>query len=839
MTPDQRRLERHAADSAIVRLWESLVPLTSINSFLQTGAHPDDETSRLLARLAKGDGVRVGYACAVRGEGGQNAIGTEARNELGVLRTREMEGAAATLGMTLYWLNEEFDGAIFDFGLSKSADEAFRHWGRERTLERLVRAIRTFRPDVMAPTFLDVPGQHGHHRAVTVATEEAFHLAADPAAFPDHLHDGLLPWQVKKLYLPAWSGAGAAYDDTEPPPNATLTVPVGGFDSVLGATYAQIAQWSRASHRSQGMGRWVAEGAESVPLHRLACAIDAPADERGLFDGLPTTLAALADEVAAPDVATPLRAAQQAIAVALTLFPDGRSVAAAVHTALAAVRAAADALTESGASGPSGDAAIDIAHLLAIKERQLCHASRCACLLVTRLQADRPVVCPGDTVGLTLTVYRGGAVDLDAVSLDLAVPRGWTVERDGPAATALDQGATLAARFRVTVPVDADEVHAYTFATDPLAPGGPASGRVGYAVDGVAVEVGVATEEPLAVLPAVAASAEPAAAAYNLARGGPLTIAATATNHGTAGVDARLALTPPVGWRVVPSDASPHLPPAASDGATFTVTPPDYLAPGRHVLPVTIDGVAARSVRTIAHGHLRTAHVVTPATVTVQAMTVALPPALKVGYVDGGSDRVHVGLRQIGVDVELLDAEALARGDLGRYDTIVVGIFAYRTRPDLLAANERIKDFVARGGNLVTQYHRPWDAWDPETVPPHYLKIGQPSLRWRVTDQAAAVTHLVPDHPLLTHPNEIGADDWADWVKERGLYFAADWAPDYTALLAMADPGEAPLKGALLTARYGRGRHTHTSLILHYQMAFLVPGAFRMMANLITSPERG
>ncbi|MHA1572177.1 MAG: PIG-L family deacetylase, partial [Alphaproteobacteria bacterium] len=144
--------------------------------------------------------------------------------------------------------------------------------------------------------------------------------------------------------------------------------------------------------------------------------------------------------------------------------------------------------------------------------------------------------------------------------------------------------------------------------------------------------------------------------------------------------------------------------------------------------------------------------------------------------------------------------------------------------------------FVEAGGNLITLYHRPWDNWDPQHVPPRYLKIGQPSLRWRVTDARAEVTILAPGHLLLNTPNHIGPADWADWVKERGLYFAAEWDDAYTPLIAMADKGEAPLKGALLSARLGQGRHTHTGLILHYQMDFLVPGAFRLFANMIAKP---
>ena len=169
-------------------------------------------------------------------------------------------------------------------------------------------------------------------------------------------------------------------------------------------------------------------------------------------------------------------------------------------------------------------------------------------------------------------------------------------------------------------------------------------------------------------------------------------------------------------------------------------------------------------------------------------------------------------------------------------DTLVVGIFAMRARPALKNAMPLVHRWVEEGGNLVTLYHRPWDDWDPDTVPPRRLEIGKPSLRWRVTDENAQVTHLLPEHPLLTTPNRITDEDWKDWHKERGLYFAKSWDEAYEPLLSMADPDEAAHEGALLSARIGKGRHTHVALILHHQMEKLVPGAFRLMANLVARP---
>ncbi len=840
MTPSQLRIMRQASQSAIASLWDSLVPLRSVGSFMQTGAHPDDETSRLLARLSRGDGVRVSYVCAVRGEGGQNDIGTELRATLGVLRTREMEQAAKVLDMQLYWLNEEFDGPIFDFGLSKSATETFEHWGRERTVAGLVRAIRTERPDVMAPTFLDIPGQHGHHRAITVATEEAIALAADPNAFPQQLAAGLRPWQVKKFYLPAWSGAGGAYDDEVPPPNATLSVDVGKFDPVHGATYAQIAQWSRVFHRTQGMGHWAEAKPDSVPLHRKYCALDnIPETETGIFDGLPRTLTDLAGLTADAALAGHLVAAQAAIDAAFAAFPANTGVAEALHRALGRIRAASEKL-----QADDTEIARDIAHRLTIKQEQLCRASFNACLLICHAEADRYELSPGETTTVNLSVFAGADIAISGLSLCLDVTDGWHAESAGVTAASLAAGNRLTAALRVSAPGDAAFFFPYRFHTRPDRADDPVAGSLTYTAGGQRITVPVALEQTLAVLPPVSLEIEPTGVIHNIqGPASPLVIDVKALSNIASEIDTTVRLRVPHGWAVAPAAVPVSLAaPGAVASASFTLTPP-AATPGTH--RTTIDVVATRenaaaarsdrTVRPVAYPHIRNSYRVMPARVTVQSLS-ALVPDVKVGYVDSGSDRAHYWLRQLGVRVDLLPGDFLATGDLQHYDTIVIGIFGFRSRPDALAAIARLHDFVEAGGNLITLYHRPWDNWDPQRTPPRYLKIGQPSLRWRVTDPAAQVSVLAPDHPLLTTPNTIGPADWADWVKERGLYFASAWDDAYTPLVAMADPGEEPHQGALLSARIGKGRHTHTGLILHYQMDFLVPGAFRLFANMIAKP---
>jgi hypothetical protein len=246
-----------------------------------------------------------------------------------------------------------------------------------------------------------------------------------------------------------------------------------------------------------------------------------------------------------------------------------------------------------------------------------------------------------------------------------------------------------------------------------------------------------------------------------------------------------------------------------------------------------LDGAPAFTLHRSRHAHVGAVVRPAPAVVDILSVAAALPEGARIAYIGGGNDRVGEWLGRLGLTVETLGEGALGAADLARFTTVVVGIFALRARADLRAALPRLHGWVQEGGHLVTLYHRPWDDWDERTTPLAPLAIGQPSLRWRVTDPAAPVTVLAPDAPLLCRPNRIGAADWQGWVKERGLYFAARWDEAYAPLLAMSDAGEAPLAGALLSGRFGRGRHTHVSLALHTQLDALVPGAFRLLANLV------
>ncbi len=776
-TQDQMRLRDDRERPRILQLWWALRPLTSVVRFMNTGAHPDDEITSMLAALAYRDGINLSYACSTRGEGGQNDIGTEAGLDLGALRTREMERACDVLNMRMYWHSETPEDSITDFGFSKSGVETLAKWGKDRTLARFVEIIRTDKPDIICPTFLDVPGQHGHHRAMTEAAHLVMAAAADPG-----FASNLPPWQVAKMYLPAWSGAGQAYDDDLPPPPATLTIPGKDKDPVSGWSWERIGQQSRAYHRTQGMGRWVPAGAgRDWPLHLVQSHVAGP--DETLWSGLPRRVADLADLPEAAPIADNLRAAGAAIDAAVAGFPAFEAVDQAATDALHQIKAAILACPDT--------AKPMILHRLEAKQDQLGQVLRWAKGVELRARTSDVWLHPGDSTDLEIELDKGGA----DVSVSVDLPAGWQVS-DG----------------HLSITADAALSDPYRSSYDPIVPSAPA-----LVLDLGPTQTRVAFEAPPVVLPAVLADLSPARAVLNTRQ--PKRTLSVALS-GLRPTDAEATLDVPDGWQTRRTDRG------------FDITLPEEVETGHYDLPLRLDGQPAKTVRRIAHDHVDPTARAEVAQVRVLVADVALPKA-RIGYIGSGNDQVGDWLAAMGMDVTAVDDADLSNDEtLAGFDSLVIGIFAMRFRSGLADAMPRIHRWVEQGGTLVTLYHRPWDNWDPLTIPPRPLEIGMPSLRWRVTDETAKVTHLV-DHPVLRQPNRIGPATWEGWVKERGLYFAKSWDAAYTPLLEMADPDEAPHRGSLLLADIGAGRHVHTSLILHHQMANLVPGAFHLMANLV------
>ncbi|PQA75275.1 PIG-L family deacetylase [Brucella oryzae] len=793
MLTARQRIERQKSSPALVRLHRALSRLRSTVTLMHTGAHPDDEQSGLMAYMRFELGMRVVIACSTRGEGGQNALGPERGGALGVIRSREMEEAARILDCDVHWLGHGPDDSVHDFGFSKDGDGTFAHWGEEKTVERLVRAYRTERPDIVLPTFLDVPGQHGHHRAMTRAAEMAIQLAADPNAFPEHFAEGLTPWQVAKFYLPAWSGGGDTYDDELPPPDTTLMIHAAGRDPATGADFDRIGEWSRACHATQGMGHWPEMPKVEWPLHLK---LPNSHSETTIIDGLPDTLAALAEiNGLALESRKQLRDAHSSIEQAMTAFPDREAI---VKNLVEAAKSLKAFLT----SAPE-DFLVQHRHRLERKLREIDAALIEATSLFERVYLDEPILPRGGETRLVVE-YGPGAVEI-AATAEAILPQGCSItgEHRMP-------GREILA---VTLARDAALSPLFEPAWRSLGGNGQAFIRLKAQFDGHLAECSFDLEEPLAIVPPVSLKIAPPAIVISGQRG-PLPIELLA--HGPA---KQITFASSNGWEV------------KVDGSNAFLHGPSDPAPGLTCLPASVDGIPAWQTHIASYPHIGKNVWREPAVLPILALDVKLPDA-RIGYIGNGADNVGLWLKRMGLDVTDIEPHHLA-GDLSGFTTIVVGIFSFGVRNDLAAATEKLHRFVENGGHLVTLYHRPSDGWHPDRTPPRRLTIGSPSLRWRVTNPCAAVTVLAPDHPLLVAPNIIDRDDWEGWHKERGLYFASAWDDAYQPLLSMHDEGEQPLFGALVSAQIGKGRHTHTSLVLHHQLDKLVPGAFRLIANLV------
>ncbi|MDA8352940.1 MAG: NEW3 domain-containing protein [Firmicutes bacterium] len=810
-----------ARDQQDEALWKVLRPLDKVVSFMNTGAHPDDEFSALLAWLSLGQGVRTSSLLANRGEGGQNEIGDELGNGLGIIRTRELQEAAKVLGTDLFLLSEEINDPIYDFGFSKSPEETLNKWGKKVVYERLIRRIREQRPDILMPSFRDVSSQHGHHRAITRLSLKAFHDAADPKVFPEHLKQGLRPWQIKKLYL-------RGTEEQE-----TLRFNIGKKDPVYGLTYPQLGEESRKLHKSQGMGRDLPAEDYFVSLEKVRSASGTTGKESSIFEGIPVTFADLAASISETDLSKRLISLQKKLEAAQVAYPDRPAVTEKVQTALRMTRQLIETVRSHQLNPHQKE---DLLFRLQVKEKQLQKASAVASNITADLSVADPVLTRGDDTQVTLSLHNDSASDLTDLTIQPILPDGWKATTEPFSGKKVASGEEKAVHFNVSTPKDADYFDPYQSSA--------IRAKVQYRLQGIEVTRTVSVnpvQQTIALLPDWGMQLQPNATIVNTEKAADAKdITVKVTNYkdrpNRGGVQPQL----PEGWKAIPAVQPVSFTRSGEEKKlTFRITPPEGVSPDRYSIDFTAEVEGKRlqkKVQPIAYDHIGTSYLITDARMPIQAFPLQSVEGLKVGYVDSGFDQVPAHLREAGLDVTLVTEDDLATGDLSRFDTIVVGIRAYLSREDLLEHNDRLLEYVKEGGHVVMQYHKPEDNWSKERAP-YPITPGQPSIEWRVTDETAPVTILKPEHPLFHAPNEITEKDFQGWVQERGLYFPSQWASAYTPLLSMADPGEEPFQGGLLVTDYGEGSYIYSSLVWYRQIQNQVPGGYRMFVNLISYPH--
>ncbi|CAN5327047.1 PIG-L family deacetylase [soil metagenome] len=835
------------AYSGAVELGLALRRLGTTARVLMIGAHPDDEYTPLLAELALKRGADVAYLSLTRGEGGQNGVGPELGPALGLLRTEELLAARRVDGAT------QFFSRAYDFGYSKNAEEAFRHWPRDSLLADVVGVVRVYRPDVIVSVFSGTPADgHGQHQVAGILAREAFRVAGDPTRFPAQLAAGLRPWNPRKLYQALWRDTASA----------TLRVPVGGLDPLLGRSPYQVALASRGLHRSQDMARAEPPGPRTAYLRRLdvRAASPVPADS-GFFASVDTRLDA--GRLPASERRRVGRVLDGYLATARRLraeFNPLRPWALLPELArqVERLRAAVALL-----AGDTAAAAAELRFRLAAERADVRTALARAAGIELDAVTSREQVVSGDTFAVTASVWNGGDAEVRLAELAPELPAGWAAEPLDPLPPAVAPGALVTRRFRVRVAADAPPSEAY-FLRRPLDGdlyvwpndwsvrarpfGSPpvtvrtrlevAGTDLALAAEATASEVDPRSGErrlPLRVVPEAWVAVTPATTVLSTAPGASDTllvrVEVTAAKPDVAGT-VRLDL--PAGWSSTPDTASLRFAGAGDRGtAEFTVRAPRATAPGSYPVGAVFevgDGKRfTRGYQLVDYPHVAPQPLYHPAVTMVEAFDLRVPRQRRVAYVTGAGEAGPEVLAPLGIAPTVLDEAALERGDLDRFDVIVLGSRAYEVRPDLAAANSRLLDWVRRGGTLIVQYNK--YEYVEGGFAPYPLAFDRP--HDRVTDEAAAVQLLEPDHPLLSRPNRITERDFAGWIQERGLYFAHEWDPHYTPLLQMHDPGDPPLRGGLLVTRYGEGWYVYTGLAFFRQLPAGVPGAYRLFANLL------
>jgi LmbE family N-acetylglucosaminyl deacetylase len=852
-----------AQDKGAQGLATVLRQLHTTGQLLHTTAHPDDEDGAMLVAEARGRGVKTTLLTLTRGEGGQNRLGATFFGALGALRTLELLAAD-----NYYGVEQRFT-RLADFGFSKTAESSLARWGgKEAALADMVRVIRAQRPDVIVSRFTGgAPDGHGHHQACGQLTREAFRAAADPQRFPEQLAEGLRPWQAKKLYIELPEGSHDA---------ASVTLDVSRQDPLLGMSARDYARQGLRHQLSQGTDAGAIPQAPAFSRFALAESVlpgGREAEGDNFFTGIDTSLPGLAGRLGAEEANVPwLRPALEEAAAdidrAETLSHSAPE--RAVEPLLLAARVLMQVRGAVNNANISLAAAGELNERLRTKTEQLYRAASLAAgfefeavLERNSREAAAGIVVPSDVFRVTVRLRSSGALPVELRGVEPFSQNGirWRVE---PLPRAAGDGPEIVARLRVTVPHDAeytrpvlqrddpvrDAVYKVARGADPSQPlpALPLLFRLRYAVNNLegvlespAVERyissnGQRSERAVAVAPAVSVSFDQPVRVATLNRLQPVEVYVRVRANGEGVSNATVQLRAPLDWDVEPDAQGVELKGRGDEHVyKFYLLHREFKS-GEVSLQASVrfDGEDyAQGVIPVSRPDLGTNYIYSPSSQRLAALDIKIPDGHQVGYLMGAGDTIPQVLEDLGVNIREITPAELATGNLSRYTTIVLGVRAYDVRPDLRQYNERLLEFMAKGGTLVVQHSTDIDGFNAASFTPYPMVLS----RQRITDAAAPVEIEEPDVDVLNFPNPISGKDFEGWVQERGLCFPRQWDPRYTALLSMHDPDEEELEGGLLQASYGKGIYIYSSLSFFRQLPEGVPGAVRLFVNMLFGPS--
>lgn len=797
-------------DASQIRL--KLKKLNFLGSVLYVAAHPDDENTSVITYLANGRLATTAYLSLTRGDGGQNLLGPEIREQLGLIRTQELLAARSIDGGLQFFTRAN------DFGFSKSADEAFRIWGKEQVLSDVVRVFRQYQPDVIITRFPpDERAGHGHHTASAMLAGEAFEIAGNPEWFPDQVQQ-FGTWQPKRLYTNTGRWWNTSINENTP---GVITLDVGGYNPLLGKSYLEISALSSSQHKSQGWGRAGRRGRQPEYLEHMK----GEAATSDIFDGINTTWSRVkgGDKVQrlVERVLQEFKAEEPWAIVPLLLeirkeiqsLPESVWKTRKLEETEQLIQDCLGLFAETSASWyyspPGAGVTID----MEVINRSSFPVS-IEKISSPQLKWDTLFSQPlQDNVSLRFTTRKeipASAEYSDPYWLKHPMEQGIFTVKD-PAWIGLPQNPP-AVTFAFTIRIGGKED---VVVTRPL---------IYKWVDPVKGEL----RRPFEIVPPVTVNLSEKVVIFNDDR--PREINVTLRSSHPGNVEGRLKLVLPEGWRAEPSFLPFTLARAGDEqSASFKLFPPSSESTAEITAVAEVNGASyGCALQVIQYDHIPVQTLLPPAKAKVVRLDLK-KAGNTVAYIAGAGDAIPAALRNMGYEVWEMQNEDVTPKNLEPIDAVVLGVRALNTNERIPFIMPYLLDYVKNGGTLIVQYNTS-SGLQTQSFSPYPIQLS----RERVTEEDAPVTMVLPDHEVLNHPNKITTDDFKGWVQERGLYFPNTWDEQYAAPLSMNDTNETPKRGSLLVARYGKGYYVYTGLSFFRELPEGVPGAYKLFANMIS-----
>jgi LmbE family N-acetylglucosaminyl deacetylase len=789
-----------------------LKKLNFLGSVLYVAAHPDDENTRAITYFANDRLAATAYLSMTRGDGGQNLIGSEMRDELGLIRTQELVAARRVDG------GQQFFTRANDFGFSKSADETFQVWGKDEILSDVVRVYRQVQPDVIITRFpADERAGHGHHTASAMLAQEAFDVALMTDRYTDQLQY-YKAWQPKSMYTNTGRWWNQTINENTP---GIITLNVGEYNALLGTSYTEIASISRSQHKSQGFG---SRGTRGDQLEFLEF-VKGEKAEKDVFENVNTTwsripggekvqplvtkaIAEFNEENPAASINVLLQIRKQLINLESSVWRN-RKLDETNKLIQACLGLYAEAIGDQYWISASNLVTVSMeftnrANVEIQVEKISSQALQYDTLVNAVLKRNKPLQLK------TKKIVRGDVPNSDPYWLQQAHSIGlFTVKKPSDIGKP-ELGAAIELECQLKIGEEKLTL---------LVP------LVYRTVDPVKGELIRAVE----VVPPAFVNLADKVMIFNTERAKEVKVLVkSSTDSKQSG---QLSLTLPVDWRSEPASISIELSKRGEEQTkSFLVYPSKQESTGtlKAVLKIG-DNVCDKSLKTIAYDHIPTQTLLPTAAASVSRIDLKREGSV-IGYIKGAGDDVPAALRNMGYEVWEMKNEEITADNLKRLDAVILGVRAFNTNDRLRFVMNDLLGYVKQGGTMVVQYNTNFDL-ETDTYSPYPLTLS----RDRVTEEDAEVRLIKPDHPLLNSPNKITEDDFKGWVQERGLYFPNKWDPAFEALLSMNDKSEPAKDGSLLVAKYGEGQYIYTGLSFFRELPEGVRGAYKLFANLVSA----